>query len=212
MMDLFEELVLFDKNKACFDIDRTEHLIDGYVNYRRKYFMGIGYIIDEQLKSMEDYRNQLLINEYPKAKVYFENPVTLSSNEVVNGYHLIDTTGAVLPYAKFLKIEKLWDENKQYTKEDFMTRFEEEACTEWNKVTREGVHFEGFYKTHDHDEAWRLTYEDNVEAMWELPYPKDVIFAAMKYGCRHFIGGENVRFCNNFCVWIKRTHKSCEKK
>jgi hypothetical protein len=100
-------------------------------------------------------------------------------------------------WVDFCKIRQLWTD-KVYTLEEFKEKGD--FCTDWYKMNREGESYTGFWAT-DPDNAWQLTFEDNMVGLMELPYPHDIVLYAADIGCK--TRRECVRFCEKICAWIK---------
>lgn len=134
---------------------------------------------------------------------HFTKELVIKKSEMVNGYHLYDTDKLIMPYDGFADLVKKWNTNKQYSFDEFYEKCDELACTEWNKMNREGEYFTGkIYDSDEYYDAWDLTRKDNFLALWELPYPKEVILETIIIGCRNL--KECVRYSNFICEWIKR--------
>lgn len=140
----------------------------------------------------------------------FYEKLMIFLQENVNGYMLYNSEGEMFSKDDFYELKSIWENNKQYTYSEFYDKYNNSTCTEWHKFDRNGEYYKGFYKTMDHDEAWKLTFEDNCLGLWELPYPKEVILKTISHSCSR--GIESVRYCNFLCEWIKRKINQVDNK
>jgi hypothetical protein len=105
-------------------------------------------------------------------------------------------------------------ENEECSKEDFIEWLEDNTCTDWHKMDRQGESYGGkfyeeYYKEKDpvkqlkkHSIAWKLTKMDNFEGACELPYPRELIKEIIKIGCS--LRRESIKDINSMCEWVKR--------
>lgn len=138
-----------------------------------------------------------LINKLGHSR--FVKDLIMKKTEIVNGYHLYDVDKLIVSYDELIYLVKKWKEDKQYSFDEFYEKCDELACTEWNKMNRKGKYFtENCNEVH----KWDSNRKDNFLALWELPYPKEVILETITIGCRNL--RECVCYSNFICEWIKR--------
>ena len=138
----------------------------------------------------------------------FENKLFMSENEIINGYRLynIENGNTLMTRLKYDIFNKLWNKNRKYTQYEFLDIFYSIASREWGKITIEGEYYEGFYdypeESYEKLNAYELTFEKNALALWDLPYPHEVILETIIYTNSQF--NRCVRKSNFLCEWIKR--------
>lgn len=158
---------------------------------------------------LKDYYEMIYDTLVQRDKTGYYDDLILDTNEVVNGYELYKKTKLpIMRKKEYDEFQKLWEINDPYTPEEFASEFDEIACSEWNKVGRDGEYFVKFWKypegSDEKTNAWSLTRDDNCQGLWELPYPKSVILKAIKYACDITGMFESVKCINFICEWIKR--------
>lgn len=57
-------------------------------------------------------------------------------------------------------------------------------------------------------DLWDETFEANCKAMWNLPFPKELLLQTIDIGCHN--GRESVRDSNFLCVWLSRKREALE--
>lgn len=136
------------------------------------------------------------------------NMIIINMQQNVNGYKLYNINNNIMPIDMFLEHIDLWQNNEQMTKEEFEKEFYDTICTDWYKMDRNGNSFGGFWSYPDDspekDDAWNLTGHDNMNAMFDLPYPKKFVLATIKMGCGNRM--ECVRYSNMICEWYKQKY------
>jgi hypothetical protein len=125
--------------------------------------------------------------------------------KILNEYVINDISSIILDYLpKF----------QSYGYEKFCGKYDRTACTDWNKINRHGNSFGGFWDYPDgskeKENASALTRIDNGNALWELPYPRSIIYETINMGCLNRC--ESVRYSNFVCEWIKRKIEQINKK
>lgn len=137
---------------------------------------------------------------------YFNNIITLSEEQEVNGYKLYNITKDMMSVDMFLQYVEMWEKNEEMTIEEFEKEFYNKVCTEWYKMDRNGESYGGFYKypegSSEKDDAWNLTIKDNMIGLYELPYPKKFVLETIKLGCNNRM--ECVRYSNMICELYKQ--------
>jgi len=72
----------------------------------------------------------------------------------------------------------------EMTKETFMTRYKDEACSDWSKKDAHGKCFGSASWLANDLDAYQITRKENGEALWDLPYPKAyLLWAGLVHGC-----------------------------
>jgi len=156
---------------------------------------------DNDIQSCQDQLNKLSNTGYYKE----ETIVKMNKTDKVNGYKLYDTCEQnIFEEDYFLQYKEIWMENTPMTMEEFIGQFE--GCTEWSKQNRHGDSYTGFWEypegSYERENAWSLTQEDNLQGLYELPYPKKFILETVQIGCQNRL--ECVRYSNFLCEWFKR--------
>lgn len=131
----------------------------------------------------------------------------MNDSEVVNGYALYNVKEKqIMNRCLYEECITLWKANKQYAQEEFMDLYDSTACTDWAKMNDHGESFGGYWKYPDGSpeklDAWNLTRIANGISLWNLPYPKEIVFKTIKLGCGNRM--ECVRYSNFLCEWLKR--------
>jgi len=211
----------FDKLICCLVLSQSDNPVQifGYGTEIWKIYDDIDYIENEHankygrpvcyppryfMKGFYDMANYLC----RKFDGDYEQELHMSENETVNGYKLYNTQNgkSILRRQDYEKCVEMWKNNKQYTHEEFMQLYDEGACSDWAKIDAHGESYGGYWKYPDgspgKQNAWHLTRKENGEALWNLPYPKEVIFETIEIGCGNRM--ESVRYTNFLCEWIKR--------
>lgn len=91
-----------------------------------------------------------------------------------------------MQFDNFNEYIEIWEQNESMTEEEFKKQYEETACIDWAKMDRFGNSYGGFWNYPDNtpekdkDNAWNLTYHDNMIGLFELPYPKKFVLATIK--------------------------------
>lgn len=125
--------------------------------------------------------------------------------EEINGYK-IPTNEFSVPYDVFLEWKEIWNNNKEMTCEDFNEEFGRVACSDWAKMDKHGDCYGGYWKypedSYERENAYDLSYKENRQALYDLPYPKDFILHTVKIGCSN--RQESVPYTNLLCEYMKR--------
>lgn len=136
----------------------------------------------------------------------FEENLCMDTDEVVNGYKLYKIDSNFMKRQDYTKLVEMWKSNKQYTYDEFTDIYDDTACSDWAKMDAHGGSFGGFWDypegTKEKENAWSLTREANGLALWNLPYPKEVVLKTIEFGCNSRM--ESVRYSNFMCEWLKR--------
>lgn len=142
---------------------------------------------------------------------FASNP-QISHTENVNGYDLYDCDGCVFCYSDFTELQKLFVDNSENTMdfEEFYTKFNNIACSEWAKMNTTGDDwYVGFWKAEEGSEerknAWELTLKQNAKTLFDLPYSKTFLLKTIEHGCSS--RRESVRYSNFLSVWVERKLK-----
>ena len=135
--------------------------------------------------------------------------ITMTDEEVVNGYKLYDTsklTGLWFRYDYFLELEKLFNKENTMNEEEFYEKYDDIACSDWSKQDEHGECFGGFWKypegSYEKKNAYTLSRDANGKALYKLPYSHALIFETIEYGCGN--RQESVRYSNFMCEYVKR--------
>lgn len=136
-----------------------------------------------------------------------EAKVVMSEDENVNGYKLYNTHKKdIFTEDMFMEYLEMWDDNKEMTLREFNKKFDDVSCSEWSKMDRHGECFGGYWKypegTYERKNAFSLCREDNMNGLYELPYPKEFVLMTVSMGCNTRL--ESVRYSNAVCEWYRR--------
>jgi hypothetical protein len=208
---------IIDIDNKCSDIDRDVEDF-GYGKEIWKMYDDIDYLENEYSKLVRRchiYPPILYMREFyeladdicKKYDAIFSLELCMNDSEIVNGYALYNVKGEqIMNRCLYEECIKLWKSNKIYTQEEFMDLYDETACTDWAKQDEHGESYCGYWKYPDGSpeklDAWNLTRTANGTALWNLPYPKEVIFKTIELGCSN--RRESVRYSNFLCEWLKR--------
>ena len=188
-----------------------------FVEFQYWYKRGYPRPFQIELDRICERRKILLLENNPFAKKYYDNPITMCENEEINGYKLYDIEKVIImSFEMFEKLAKLFNNTSNSnssssqepeTRRNFYEWYDHGgACSDWGKMDRHGSCFGGFWEypegSNEKENAFRLSWEDNFQGLWELPYPKELIKETVDIGCgnRH----ESVRYSNFLCEWVKR--------
>ena len=171
-----------------------------YYNRNREVLFSDSKFLDLDIKRCNE-----LLKKFSQTN-YNNYIIKISSNEEINGYKLYDIDNNLMAENTFIYFKKIWDENKLLDKNQFRDKFEEIACTEWSKMNEHGESFMGYWKypknTYEYKNAYHLTFDDNFNKLYNLPYPKEFLLETVKIGCNNRL--ESVRYSNFLGEWFKR--------
>jgi hypothetical protein len=145
---------------------------------------------------------------------FYDNVVTMDESQEINGYKLYNAQKDMMTLDAFNEYLEMWKKNISMTEEEFEEQYKEITCTEWAKMDRLGNSYGGFWNfpedSPEKNDAWNLTYRDNMIGLFELPYPKQFVLATIKMGCANRM--ECVRYSNLICEWYSQKFKLYEKR
>lgn len=167
------------------------------------------YPTPEFYKGFYDKCNQRLEELAPE---YYRVIIEMDEAEELNGYQLYTCSHHIYSFDNFLSdIVPAFESYKkvpEMTKEEFIAKFEDMACTDWSKMDEHGECYGGFWKypegSYERTNAYTLSRETNREKLWELPYPKSFVLKTIEFGCSN--RQESVRFSNFICEWARRKY------
>lgn len=135
----------------------------------------------------------------------YNKRLLINKNEVANGYKLYDSNENLMPYNDFIDFTELWRNNITCDYNDFYKAYNDNACDEWYKMDEYGEFWYYDYNGTDKNEMKKKCRQQNGEALWVLPYPKEVIIKLLNYIChsKNWMN-ECVQYINFVCEWIKR--------
>jgi hypothetical protein len=195
----FEDAIDWERT----DVEYYEDLVDQVRIADRDRLSDMGIVVfSGTSQRYDDIVKRLRAKTRQMGPAGFADPVIITSAEYANGYQLYDMPEDFIHLALFEDLRSTcWNANR-YSKEEFRNRFVDVSYT-WYKVNRDGEFFKGFYERPEHkDDAFDLTYDDNLTGMYELSYPHDLVLRSAKIACEY--GAECVRWCNAFCEWFRR--------
>lgn len=140
----------------------------------------------------------------------FHEPMFMSRDEVVNGYHLYDLKQgeAIMTYRLFKHLTTLFNQVEEpgMNLHSFLKMYGEAVCSDWGKMDECGNCFGGFYDypegSMERDNAFNLTYNRNGRALFKLPFNKRFLIETIHMGCS--TRKECVRYSNFIGEWIRR--------
>lgn len=139
--------------------------------------------------------------------------IITTEDQKVNGYSLYNSTNFYSNYDIYIQHKKIVLNDTVYTKEEYLELLDETCCSEWSKQNRHGEYYEGFWKypegSYEKENAWTLSRNDNFEAIWELPYSRDLIIISINTDCDNF--QESVRYSNFYCYALELKEKQLDK-
>lgn len=129
----------------------------------------------------------------------------------INGYEY-SRNPVHMSEKEYDSIVEVWKNAKEeeMTLEEFSKLCSTEFCTEWSKFNEYGEYYTDFFKSRKDDsiEEFRnardMTFEKNVKALYELPYPLEVIVKVVKISCGQWV--ECVSYTNIMCETVKNTY------
>ncbi|HMP28435.1 MAG TPA: hypothetical protein PKD85_02475 [Saprospiraceae bacterium] len=193
------------------DYDDVVQLEKDFLEYA-KYFTKMNNSINtysawsEEFKRIADRKEELIIKKDQKAKLYYDYKLVID-DEKINGYKLLKIGGDVniMDFEEFKEWCVIW-ENHDITKEEFDKWLEKNLCSDWAKMDRKGKPYGGFWKypegSYEKENAYHLSYKDNILALHQLPYSRSIIIKTIERGCSN--RNECVLYSNFMCEWVKR--------
>jgi hypothetical protein len=137
---------------------------------------------------------------------FSQTHIVMQESESINGYNLYDTSHDIFSLDMFESNLSIWNDTQEFTLDEFREEFSNVACTDWHKMDRFGNSYGGYWEypegSDEKNDAWNLTFDDNMRGLYELPYSKKFVLATVKFGCSNRM--ECVRYSNHLCEWFKR--------
>jgi len=225
-MEYYLELRIRFKNKEeLFSYCNEKYLTSLYVdiysseysNYqhelkhwsRNKYNSINNKVINPDIK-INQLHNHIFIQNIIKYfnRLYNLSPVILKKEQIINRYNLYDTTGDWFNIFELNFLFKLFNDKKVYTFTEFYNEFDQSACTEWNKMNKNGEYYVSDSDFDDNVEinylltSWENKRRTNAKALFALPYSHKLLLYTVNYGCN--TGNESVKYSNCMCYWIEQ--------
>ena len=166
--------------------------------------------LSEDLDRVAVRKSIIEIQRSKEAEVFHLGLLHIDKDEVVNGFKLYECDYNLVSYSEFLMLKNLWIENIDITDDNMRELINE---LEWLKISWSIINKHGdimyqdkklidSLKGGDIKEVEKSYLYDNIEAVINLPYPREVILNSI------LIGGDSrydsPRYCNFFCEWLKR--------
>lgn len=186
---------------------------DKYCNYqdelkhwRRNKYNSIDRVPNPDIK-ITKLQNHIFIQEIIKYfnRLYNLTPIILKKDQIINSYNLYDTVGNWFNIFELSYLFKLFNDKTVYTFIEFYNKFDENACTTWNKMNKNGE----YYSSSDSDSddklesnSWENKRRINARALYELQYSHKLLLYTVNYGCN--TGNESVKYSNCMCYWIEQ--------
>lgn len=145
-----------------------------------------------------------------KMPSWYHIPVTISSEEVVHGYQLMDllelSHESIYLYPDFQVLEDLYHTVNIWSEEEFLEIYDEVACSDWSKQTECGECYGGYHSfphdSYEYQNAHSLTRLANGKALYKLPYAHQLIFKTIELGCANRL--ESVTYTITLCEYVRR--------
>jgi hypothetical protein len=141
-------------------------------------------LFQNEYHAIESRRKELNLKLYPNSVHFYDNPIPHPT--------------FLLSWESFSRIVRDYCISEQPN-----PRPDYDLCTDWCKMTPDGVSFGGYYKSQDpyeRENAYTLTEASNRAALAQLPYPYKLIKWTIAYGCS--IRSECVTFSRIVCEWF----------
>lgn len=138
--------------------------------------------------------------------LYYTKNIEMTETQSVNGYQLYDFPDPFLSWYLFRDIQNTCWNDIPYTKQDFTIKLEAIGSRALYEVDYTGEYYAGFYRDEKltSDDAWKLTWQDNLQRLYDLPYPKDLVIKSVTMSEDHMT--TCVQWSNAFCEWFKRKY------
>jgi hypothetical protein len=190
--------------------DLTENVSECITNSTPKFTL-----IDNNLATLQRLVHYQKVRETPEPEwwkpsvFYDESYKSLHKSIKVNGYEIESNYEIGCSYVLYKDLIDDWNDKTEMSYDEFKEKYDDVACSDWAKMDRHGKCFVGFYDypegSYERENAFTLTREDNCKALYELPYPRHLIFITINIGCNLRL--ECVKFTNFLCEWMKRRIK-----
>lgn len=135
---------------------------------------------------------------------WYNNKISINCS--INGYEPEDLS---FQYDLYLKVLDEWQDKIVMTFDEFFKKYDSTVCSDWAKMDRNGNYYGGYWlfpeDSPERRDAYSLSYKDNAQALFELPYPKNFILLTTRIGC--LFHRESVKFTNSFCEYMKKRVK-----
>ncbi len=188
------------------ELDEVDAVLDEFTQWwwtQRKCFIPGRVMFQEDRACLAKRRKWLWCEKDENARKYYEKELHFGVTQEVNGYDLYVDQGEI-PYWIFKEcVERM---KMPMTLEDLAAWISNKnsLCTDWNKMDEFGEPFGGFWEypegTHEHDNAWNLSWEHNTKLLKSLPYAPSLIKDSVIVGCQ--LRMECVQYSNYFCHYI----------
>lgn len=100
-----------------------------------------------------------------------------------------------------MKSKRIW------TFEEWKTAMEKACCSEWYKQDKHGECYYTYPEgSFEKENAWQFSFDESCQAMWDLPYSKELLLETIKIGCGNRM--ESVRYSSFLCVWLESKDKT----
>lgn len=207
----FKLICTWNLNQKLETLRELENLIYELREYylskigRSLWYMGPG-PFSKDIEEVKEKIKRVLIQTNPEAAKFYHRIVKMSEDEEVNGYNLYDVADNIMNYETYLELLEIWNDKTEYTYEEFMEKYDNEACSDWCKKDRHGKCYGGYWRypegSYEKEHAWELSRKDNGQGLWELLNPHNFIFQTIKIGCNN--RRESVRYSNFLGEWMTR--------
>ena len=145
------------------------------------------------------------IYELMKDNAYYKHTISMTEDEIVNGYRLYPASDNYITYDNYVELIK---EICEIEIDDLKEWLDDNLCSAWNNMDENGWEFpDGSYEK---ENAYWLTRESNINKLMNLPYSKSMIAISIRIGCNNM--RESVRYSNFICEWISRKQNQIIKE
>ena len=83
------------------------------------------------------------------------------------------------------QVVELWQQNQVLTIQQFWEKFDDVACSDWNKMQPDGKPFGGAWDLDDRDAAWNLTRYQNFVCLAKMAFPRHCLLYAVDFLCHY---------------------------
>lgn len=139
--------------------------------------------------------------------------IKTSSDEIVNGYRLLDDNNIniikekhfnmLLPYFHY--------GDSDVMEERFESWLDEHLGAEWGRVDEDGNAFVGEYWDQSIPNRFILTFQKNKELLQKLPHNRIIMAQLLEEIQATFANPFSIRMLNFWCVWLERKHETMKK-
>jgi hypothetical protein len=209
--EIMESIVKLDE----LNLSDTSILLDNFIEMQDYYLKEISKSTDstestgdmffQQFIPFEDDYNKIrnrkthLLNiSNEKANKFHTSNLIINKNEKVNGYEMYMFEENIMEFKVFEDLWKKYSDYKQMKNIHFMEYIDYICSSKWSKMNQCGEQFGSI----NNENIQRMVRANNLNALRELPFPREVIIETIKMGRKNKM--ESVRYTNFICEWVRR--------